>query len=196
MKTLEFIVQKLPEGQLDRHEVMVLPADIDLELEDVRFIGFIHGGLQLLRQGQDVYATGNFSASIELPCRRCGESFETHFEAEIEIQFYPTDEAPPTDSVLMDTGERYYSGSTIDLSEDVRQVVVLETPTWLLCSESCKGLCTQCGENLNVTDCGCHIAEEKFSPFAALADLFNESDHAVGNGSEDLKNRQQAKLYG
>jgi uncharacterized protein len=67
------------------------------------------------------------------------------------------------------------------LSEEVRQALTLEIPPWSLCSESCQGLCPHCGENLNTTNCGCHIPKDGFSPFAALTDLLSRSDRAVGD---------------
>ena len=183
MKTLEFIVKDLPEGQLDIREVSVPPAEIDWDVQDVHFVGEIHGSFQLSRHVQGVYLKGIFSALIEVECRRCIEPFETGIEAEVEAQFYPTAELNPMDALLEDTGERYYSGSTIDLSDEVRQALVLELPMWSVCSESCEGLCLHCGENLNVAECGCYVTAKSSSPFAALAELLDPPDRAAKNGS-------------
>ncbi len=179
MKTLEFIVREISDNQSARHEVWVPPAEIDLELEEAQFVGEIHGHLQLSRRAEDVYVKGSFSTSVEVECRCCVESFTTSILGDIEVQFCPADATTPSAPWQADTGERYYLGDTIDLSEEVRQSLILEIPNWPLCSETCKGLCPQCGENLNVTDCGCQIAEEASSPFAALADLLDRSDRAL-----------------
>ena len=179
MKTLEFIVRDISDSQITRHEVSVPPAEIDLVLEEAQFVEEIHGDLQLSRRVEDVYAKGSFSASVEVECRCCIEPFATTVLGEIEAQFYPADAATPSEPWQADTGERYYLGDTIDLSEEVRQSLILEIPNWPLCSEECKGLCSQCGENLNVVDCGCQISEESSSPFAALADLLDPSDRAL-----------------
>ena len=181
MKTLEFIVREISDNQLARHEVWVPPAEIDLELEEAQFVGEIHGHLQLSRRAEDVYVKGSFSASVEVACRYCIEPFAIGISGDIEGQFYPADVATPPDPWQADTGERYYLGDTIDLSEEVRQSLILEVPNWPLCSETCKGLCPQCGENLNVTDCDCHISEERSSPFAALADLLDSPDRPLKN---------------
>ena len=179
MKTLEFIVREISENQPARYEVWVPPAEIDLELEEAQFIGEIHGHLQLSRHAEDVYVKGNFSASVEVECRCCIEPFVTSISGDIEAQFYSTDVATSSDPWQMDTGERHYLGDTIDLSEEARHSLILENPNWPLCSETCKGLCPQCGENLNLADCGCHISEESSSPFAALADLLDRSDRTL-----------------
>ena len=181
MKTLEFIVREISDNQITQHEVWVPPAEIDIALEEAQFIGKIRGDLQLSRHVQDVYVKGSFSASIEVECRCCIEPFATSISGDIEVQFYPTDEATPPNPWQADTGERFYLGDTIDLSEEVRQSLMVEIPNWPLCSEECRGLCPQCGENLNVTDCGCRASEERSSPFAALADLLDQSDHTLKN---------------
>ena len=180
MKTLEFIVGEISDSQITRHEVWVPPVEVDLPLEEAQFVGEIHGHLQLSRRVEDVYVKGSFSASVEVECRCCIEPFATSVAADIEVQFSPTDAvATPSDPWQADTGERYYLGDTIDLSEEARQSLILEIPNWPLCSEECKGLCPQCGESLNVVDCGCQISEEHSSPFAALEDLLDRSDSAL-----------------
>ncbi len=179
MKTLEFVVRDIPEDKIARHEVSVPPAEVDLELEEIQLLGEIHGQIQLSRHVQDVYVKGSFSASVEAECRCCLEPVVADISGDIEVQFSPTDMAIPSDPWQIDTGERHYLGDTIDLSEEVRQSLTLEIPNWSLCSETCKGLCPQCGENLNVTDCGCDVPEEASSPFAALADLLDRSDRTL-----------------
>jgi uncharacterized protein len=181
VKTLEFIVREISDNQITRREVWVPPAEIDLTLEEAHFVEEIHGHLELSRRMEDVYVKGSFSASVEVECRCCVEPFTTSILGDIEAQFYPTDAATPLDPWQAETGERYYLGDTIDLSEEVRQSLILEIPNWPICSEECKGLCPQCGENLNVIDCGCQVSAESSSPFAALADLLDQSDRALEN---------------
>ena len=140
MKTLEFIVREISDNRITRHEVWVPPAEIKLALEEAQFVEEIHGNIQLSRRVEDVYVKGSFSASVEVECRCCVEPFATSILGEVEVQFCPTDAATPSDPWQADTGERYYSGDTIDLSEEVRQSLILEIPNWPLCSEDCLSL--------------------------------------------------------
>jgi uncharacterized protein len=50
----------------------------------------------------------------------------------------------------------------IDLTEDIRDYALLAVPMKRLCSENCKGLCTNCGADLNNGPCDCR--EEKMDP--------------------------------
>ncbi|HEX2986866.1 MAG TPA: DUF177 domain-containing protein, partial [Chloroflexota bacterium] len=43
----------------------------------------------------------------------------------------------------------------LDLTEAIRQYVIVESPLQPLCDEECKGLCSQCGANLNLGPCDC-----------------------------------------
>ena len=45
----------------------------------------------------------------------------------------------------------------IDLDELFRADILLELPTKYLCNPGCKGICPQCGQNLNQRDCGCNM---------------------------------------
>ena len=43
----------------------------------------------------------------------------------------------------------------IDLTDDVREDILLSFPIHFKCSENCKGLCAECGQNLNEDECSC-----------------------------------------
>jgi uncharacterized protein len=59
--------------------------------------------------------------------------------------------------------EYFYSGDTIDLTDLVREQVLLSLPTYPLCRPSCRGLCPRCGVDLNRMACRC-TAEETLRP--------------------------------
>jgi uncharacterized protein len=56
---------------------------------------------------------------------------------------------------LADADREPFDGRTIDLDPIVREQVLLALPVSVLCREDCKGLCAQCGQNLNEAECGC-----------------------------------------
>jgi uncharacterized protein len=69
-----------------------------------------------------------------------------------------------------DLGFGFYDGDTIDVTSLVHEHVLLALPIRLLCAEDCRGLCAQCGTNLNVTTCGC-AATVAAPRLAVLRDL-------------------------
>ncbi|MDE0185731.1 MAG: DUF177 domain-containing protein [Candidatus Poribacteria bacterium] len=180
MKTLEFRVKDIHENTFDVHELPVSPTEIGLAVEEAQFVQPINGNIQLARRVNDVYVKADIAASIEVVCRRCTQTFESDVEAMIELQFYPAEKAEHVEPLLLDVGERYYSGESIDLSDEVRQALLLEIPIWPLCLESCQGLCPHCGVDRNTAPCGCNAPEGVVSPFAALGNLLNDSKRVVG----------------
>ncbi|HIQ59529.1 MAG TPA: DUF177 domain-containing protein [Candidatus Merdivicinus intestinavium] len=88
--------------------------------------------------------------SLNLVCDRCLEPFER----EEAMTFSHT----LVQQLESDADEEEYvlcPGGELDLDELVRTDVLLALPTKVLCSEDCKGLCEQCGQNLNFGSCKC-----------------------------------------
>lgn len=62
----------------------------------------------------------------------------------------------------------YFKGEEIDVGDIIVEQAVLDQPMTYLCKKDCKGLCPQCGINLNEKKCGCSAQKIEESPFAAL----------------------------
>jgi uncharacterized protein len=71
------------------------------------------------------------------------EAYEADFKKQLHLN-YPLDK----------------SEHTLDLSNDIREEIVLDYPIKPLCGVQCKGLCPKCGENLNQATCKCKNPEE------------------------------------
>jgi uncharacterized protein len=63
-----------------------------------------------------------------------------------------------------------FHGEEIDLGEAIAEQVIMALPMHPLCQEECRGLCPQCGTNLNETDCGCERPAFNVK-FAALKNI-------------------------
>lgn len=95
--------------------------------------------LRLRRAGPSLVATGELAVRVQFWCSRCGEAFEMEVR---EPSFSCAHEVP-------DTAE------FVDLTGDIRESILLTFPAHPVCSETCKGLCSQCGANLNRESCDC-----------------------------------------
>ena len=64
----------------------------------------------------------------------------------------------------------YYSDGLLDIGELLREQFQLALPMKPLCSDACRGLCAQCGANLNRTECECAPAWEdpRLAPLKSL----------------------------
>ena len=65
----------------------------------------------------------------------------------------------------------YYDGEAIDCSAILEELMILALPYTVLCSEDCKGLCSQCGANLNTGSCSCKQPEIRDDRFKLLEKL-------------------------
>jgi uncharacterized metal-binding protein YceD (DUF177 family) len=75
----------------------------------------------------------------------------------------------PSFSESRDIDITYLSTDYIDLRDVLAEQLQLQVPFQPLCEESCKGICPQCGTELNFTGCSCKKLETQH-PFAVLRD--------------------------
>lgn len=91
-------------------------------------------------------------------CARCLESVDgtLTFDFERTVVSEDTltrnadddDEEYSDEYVVLDDGK-------LDIDGQLREMLILEFPSKILCDEECLGLCIKCGHNLNDGDCGC-----------------------------------------
>ena len=71
-----------------------------------------------------------------------------------------------------DASVLFYQGEDLDIGPAVRDELMIDLPPNPLCSEDCKGLCANCGINLDKETCDCETdAPDPTGPFAALNNL-------------------------
>jgi len=101
---------------------------------------------------------GRVRTTLELPCSRCLEPYQFPVDGTFDQRYLPSSEAS-TDAEREieddDLGTSYYREDQIDLNELMREQFYLALPMKPLCREDCKGLCAQCGTNLNTGKCDC-----------------------------------------
>lgn len=153
------------------------PGEIELEDERARLASetSVEGGAS--RKGEEVRLRGRIRAEVEVGCDRCLKSVRLPLEVEFDTAFIPSElEAAKAENVELlaeDLRVAAYEGDSIDLDELVREQILLALPARQLCSEECKGLCPQCGADLNAAGCDC--ARVEVDPrWSALADLKKE----------------------
>jgi uncharacterized protein len=81
----------------------------------------------------------------------------------------PVVEDPDAEEIELtadDLGLISFEGDEIDLVDGIQEQVIMALPFKPLCREGCRGLCPQCGADLNLGDCACSeppVLEGKFS---------------------------------
>ena len=139
-----------------------LEADIHEEQvqldDDITVVGPLNGHVRMRRMNQGLLVDGWVDLTIELACNRCLQEFEHPMHVTFEEVFYPTIDVitglhlPPFDKEEIFPIDEHH---LVDLTEAVRQNVLLAIPMVTLCREDCAGLCSQCGHDLNLGPCEC-----------------------------------------
>jgi len=130
------------------------PEDtFDLKYEDLCFAGETKIDVYLVKIGRMILVRGKNFLTLRMICARCLEEFLYPMNIDINLQYRPQEESGREQEEEIEV--TYYSGTTIDLSEDIRQAILLAIPVKPICRENCQGLCPFCGQNLNLVKCEC-----------------------------------------
>lgn len=111
------------------------------------------------RSDNDLFLNGTIRGLLTGQCARCLENYSFPFERPFSVVLSP--EAPlgkEVELVQDELSAGFYSGESVDVSALVHEQIFLALPSVPLCNEECKGLCAQCGSNLNHQTCGCQPA--------------------------------------
>ena len=114
-----------------------------------------HGKHKIIR---DIRLRGRLSADLELQCARCLDPVPQKVNREFELLYRPLGADAGRDELSVTDAEAeigYYQGEGILLEDVLREQVLLALPLKVTCRDDCKGLCPQCGKNLNQEQCSC-----------------------------------------
>lgn len=139
----------------------------------------IKGKISFSNTGSVLVVRGEIRTTLEVECARCLRGYRVDVEAPIEESFQIHGAVPEMvddqeiEELLEDETAPLFQDNVLDLTELLRQSILLLVPIKPICSEDCGGLCPTCGRNLNDGPCGCP-PESGESAFAGLASLLEE----------------------
>jgi uncharacterized protein len=125
--------------------------------EEVPLVSPVKARLELTKAYSEIIVAGNVSAELELECSRCLKKYRRIMNEPVNVVYHPLAEIGTDKHELkddeMDMG--FYQGEELDLQELIREQVMLNIQMKPLCDENCKGICSQCGTDLNTDTCSC-----------------------------------------
>ena len=158
-------------GNLELPELQVGP-------DTFRFQESLPWQVFIVNSGEgSLLASGQISGTATTDCARCLEPFELDFQGEIEGFIFLAD---PGDDLPEDMDEDEFLVADeyrgVDIAPFLTAALVLDAPLVPLHDDDCKGLCPECGKNLNEGPCDCMTEEDPDfeaarNPFAALKDF-------------------------
>jgi uncharacterized protein len=145
--------------------------------EEVELTAPISGSVRMTRDHAGVLVLGKLKTRARLACVRCLESVEVPLEMDISEEYVPTvflpggPPVPPRQE--RDPATEIDEHHVLDLTEVVRQGILLAVPLHVVCREDCAGLCPTCGTNWNEGTCDC---EPPRDPRWAALDALRRED--------------------
>ena len=134
------------------------PEDVAGEGDPYRIVAPVDLAFEIHKDKDKFRLVGTVTTELELPCSRCLEPFRLPVAAPFDLRYLPASEVS-TDAEREvgdeDLETSYYENDAIDLNELLREQFYLALPMKPLCQDDCRGLCPQCGTNLNTDSCDC-----------------------------------------
>ncbi|MEW6075505.1 MAG: DUF177 domain-containing protein [Candidatus Omnitrophota bacterium] len=116
------------------------PCSLELDTEMVKADKAIKVKAAISKITNAVTADIILDATVRITCCRCLQEAPVKYHTQLKLT-YPV--SPQEQEINMD--------------KDIREYIMLEYPIKTLCKPGCKGLCPQCGKNLNEGGCSCAI---------------------------------------
>ena len=134
---MKIYVDKIPESGLELNE-KIEPGLLSLdEHAVVNFIKPIDVKANVTKTGADIFVDVLLESLVEYTCAKCLSKFEDIFRKKFSI----VREVRPAE--------------ILELDDEIRQEIILDYPVKILCKAECRGLCPNCGQNLNTGECDC-----------------------------------------
>jgi uncharacterized protein len=155
------------------------PSAFDDGDKDFRVVAPVELRAKVHKDKQRFRLVGGLTTVLELPCSRCLEPFRLPVDATFDLRYLPMAENLGPEQREMeedDLSEAFYRDDVIDLRQLMQEQFYLALPMKPLHSPDCKGLCPNCGTNLNLETCECQVRWED-PRLAGLKALMNRDKH-------------------
>ncbi len=148
------------------------PEGLDIEVcEEPRWEGVeglwlslapVKATFHLEREANGVLANGVFTTTAVVQCSRCAEPVSIPISDSFTVLFTEADDTSRAEDVELSASDLdvgVMRDDRLDLTQLLRENILLNVPLQPLCRAECRGLCPQCGINLNESSCRCRIED-------------------------------------
>jgi uncharacterized protein len=156
-KLLQLNVGRL-RGNTERIDRHLEPSVLASEGEAYRIVEPVDLGFTVHRIGERFRLEGSVASTLVVACSRCLEPYRVPVEAQFDLSYAPHAENTGEGELEVEDDDlttAFYRDDVIELDQLIREQFYLALPMKPLCTDECKGLCPQCGKNLNAGPCDC-----------------------------------------
>ena len=134
------------------------PEDVGQEGDAYRIVAPVQVEMDIHKDKERFRLEGTARTELELVCSRCLEPYRMPIDAAFDLRYLPASDGSgdgEREVTEEDLDTSVYRDDQIDLNEVLREQFYLALPMKPLCRDDCRGLCPQCGTNLNTGTCDC-----------------------------------------
>jgi uncharacterized protein len=158
----------------ERFEQVYPPEQFEQD-EDFTVAAPVTLAFDIFKDKKQFRLVGRVRTTLELPCGRCLEPFTMEVDAQFDLRYQPHVENTGDGEREIEEDDlttAFYERDEIDLGHLMGEQFYLSLPMKPLCRQDCRGLCPECGTNLNRGTCECNRAWEdpRLKPLKALQD--------------------------
>lgn len=162
-------------GLLQRQRRVEVDEQIAPDHPALADLGFTLSGpldvvLDVQQAGPDVAVLGSIRGTAALSCRRCLVAVEHPIDETVTWLY--REGISEVEAQAEEVFALPAKGRELDLMPAVREQLALAVPEFVICSETCRGLCPRCGGNRNQVDCGCEqpAVDDRWAALRRLSD--------------------------
>lgn len=137
---------------------------LDITSEQYTILGDITIKGDIVHTGKAYKVEGMIYFRKAFRCDYCLENFEKEQEFSFSEEYRRKEAEGANENLFC------FNGDYIDITELIRETILLYQPLNQICSPDCRGLCMKCGANLNEAECGCdrHIIDPRLAELQKL----------------------------
>lgn len=142
------------------------PNYFDLKGDNFEVTEKIRGSLHLSLLGHDVVMKGTLQTRVQMVCVRCLDTVDIPIARSFTMIYVHQKKREQAGLEFKEEEEdvSHFDGFVIVPDSDIRELILADLPDYPKCRDNCRGLCPQCGSNLNDGPCECRKSEKDFPP--------------------------------
>ena len=163
-------------------EVKLDDGDLNLRSHVMGLEQPVHSELKVALLGDQVLVAGDIRAELQVICSRCLKPFGQKIQKTFELEYRPDptveEEGEEFGLAYTDLTIGFYRNHELDVSAMISEQIVFEVPMKPVCKETCKGLCGQCGADLNKGKCSCErqTVDPRLAVLLDFKKMLNDDD--------------------
>lgn len=167
-------VKDLAQGKKS-FDYVLQAEEIRLDEDSLRVASPLRVSGEMSLRRDEVFVNGVMRGRIEATCDRCLRWVPLFNDLDFDARLMPAASYYRNHTAELhneDLGYSVFDDEAIDLDELVREQLLLSLPVRLLCEAECRGLCSECGADLNHQQCACdtRAIDSRWNALTAMKD--------------------------